>query len=121
MDNYYNLFEIDPDASIELIKIKYRRLSIRYHPDRAEGGDIETFIKIQRAYEVLSGQRAWYDSQPGIAEWIGEWKAKKEAEKKKEDDLQKAKDLEIEGLKKKIEELTDENEKLKIEKEFVLV
>ena len=101
---------------------------MRNHPDRPDGGDIEMWIKVNKAYEVLIDRREQYNAQPEIAEWINAWREKKDEEKEKveeakqrEIDLQKAKDLEIEELKKKVAELTEENEKLKIQEEFVIV
>ena len=128
MNNHYQILEIEPDASDNLIKMKYRKLSMRNHPDRPGEGNREMFIKVQKAYEVLIDRREQYNALPEIAEWINAWRAKKDEEKEKikeekqkEIDLQKAKDLEIEGLKKKVAELTEENENLKIQEEFVIV
>lgn len=44
---------VSPDASPEQIKSAYRSLVQRWHPDR-EGGDFETFHKIQKAYKRLT-------------------------------------------------------------------
>ena len=63
---YYNILEIPPDASVDVIRTAYRSLSRRYHPDTnpdAEG--IRRFKLIQEAREVLcnSARRAEYDQQ----------------------------------------------------------
>jgi curved DNA-binding protein CbpA len=52
---YYQILEIDSDASQEEVKGAYRRLAKLYHPDiNREPGAAAKFIRIQQAYEVLS-------------------------------------------------------------------
>jgi curved DNA-binding protein CbpA len=64
-DDYYALLEVAPDASLAEIKSAYRRLAMRYHPDRnpddPEGA--EHFKRITLAYGVLSDpqRREAYD------------------------------------------------------------
>lgn len=61
---YYNLLEVDENASPDQIKTNYKKLALKYHPDRnKEKGAEEMFKKISRAYEVLSDpqKRANYD------------------------------------------------------------
>ena len=56
MENYYNILEVDENASQEDIKSAYRRLSKEYHPD-VNGGDKdceEKFKQIGEAYSTLS-------------------------------------------------------------------
>ncbi|XP_075580411.1 dnaJ homolog subfamily A member 1-like isoform X2 [Pelecanus crispus] len=59
---YYDLLGVRPGASLDEIKRAYRRLALRYHPDKnpSEG---ERFKQISQAYEVLSDahKRALYD------------------------------------------------------------
>lgn len=51
--DYYNVLGVDKNASQDDIKKSYRKMSLKYHPDR-KGGDSEMFKKINTAYEVLS-------------------------------------------------------------------
>jgi DnaJ-class molecular chaperone len=50
--DYYETLGLGRDASLEDIKKAYRKLAMKYHPDR--GGDAEKFKEIGQAYEVLS-------------------------------------------------------------------
>ncbi len=66
MKDYYNILGVSPDASQEEIKRAYRRLVLKFHPDRNPGNREaeEKFKEINEAYEVLSDpeKRARYDS-----------------------------------------------------------
>lgn len=61
MSDYYNTLGISKSASADEIKKAYRRLALKYHPDR--GGDHNKFTEINEAYQVLSDpqKRASYD------------------------------------------------------------
>jgi len=55
-ENYYELLEVLETANPDEIKKAYRKLSLKYHPDR-NGGNLEyseKFKKINMAYETLS-------------------------------------------------------------------
>lgn len=57
-ENYYDILEVSKTATSEDIKKSYRKLALKYHPDKA-GGDKsseEKFKKIAEAYEVLSDE-----------------------------------------------------------------
>lgn len=47
----YDTLNLAPSATPEEIKLAYKRLVMRLHPDR--GGDPAEFQKVQRAYERL--------------------------------------------------------------------
>ncbi|WP_223609317.1 J domain-containing protein [Chryseobacterium sp. OSA05B] len=65
MKDYYYFLGISPDASEEDIKKAYRKLSLKYHPDKNDNDDFFAgrFREIQEAYEILSdsGSRRTYD------------------------------------------------------------
>lgn len=60
--NYYEILEVQNNASSEEIKKAYRKLSLKYHPDKTKGDDSK-FKEINEAYSVLSDnqQRQEYD------------------------------------------------------------
>jgi curved DNA-binding protein CbpA len=55
MKNYYDLLGIPPTASQADIKQAYRRLSVKFHPDKNEGDTYfsEMFKQINEAQEIL--------------------------------------------------------------------
>ena len=63
--DYYEVLEVDRNASFEEIKKAYRKLALKYHPDRNPGNKEaeEKFKLINEAYQVLSDEekRALYD------------------------------------------------------------
>ena len=52
---YYKILEVEEDASEEEIKLAYRRLAKRYHPDlnKSDPNAKEKFIKLYEAYDTL--------------------------------------------------------------------
>ena len=64
--DYYEVLDVQRTADAEEIKRAYRRLAMKFHPDRANGDKAEAEIKFKEcseAYEVLSddGKRRRYD------------------------------------------------------------
>ena len=63
--DYYELLEVSRDANGDEIKKSYRRLAMKYHPDRNPGNkEAEAkFKEINEAYDVLKDEqkRAAYD------------------------------------------------------------
>ena len=56
MSDYYEILGVQKGASDDEIKKAYRKLALKYHPDRNRGdkSSEETFKKISEAYAVLS-------------------------------------------------------------------
>ena len=81
--DYYNILGIQKNASAEEIKKQFRKLALKYHPDR-NPGDLKAeakFKEISEAYEVLGDKdkRAKYDQfgkywqQTGQSRQPGGW------------------------------------------------
>lgn len=61
MKTYYEILEVNIQATQEEIKIAYRKLAHIHHPDK--GGDAEKFKQINEAYQTLGNteKRRKYD------------------------------------------------------------
>lgn len=63
--DYYNILNVTKSASADEIKKSYRKLAIKWHPDKNQGDPKaeEQFKKISEAYDVLSdaNKKAQYD------------------------------------------------------------
>ena len=65
MNDYYEILTVSRQATLEEIKASYRRLALKYHPDRNPGDRVaeEQFKRVSEAYQVLSDseKRQLYD------------------------------------------------------------
>jgi curved DNA-binding protein len=65
-DDYYDILGIDKNAGATEIKKAYRKLALKYHPDKTKGDKAleDKFKKISEAYAVLSDpeKRKQYDT-----------------------------------------------------------
>jgi curved DNA-binding protein CbpA len=62
--NYYEFLQISRNAEPATIHRVYQYLAARFHPDNTQTGDVERFMLLKQAYEVLSNpeRRAQYDA-----------------------------------------------------------
>ena len=66
MKDYYQILEISRNANSEEVKKAYRKLAVKYHPDKNDGNKQaeERFKDINEAYRILSNhkKRYYYDN-----------------------------------------------------------
>lgn len=57
--DYYDILHVHPKASHEEIKRSYRKLALKFHPDKTNNDHLASlhFKEIKEAYEILSNQR----------------------------------------------------------------
>ena len=65
--DYYQILHVSPSATQEVIKKAFRKLALKYHPDKNPDSpfDAKKFLEIQEAYDVLGDKtkRAAYNYQ----------------------------------------------------------
>jgi molecular chaperone DnaJ len=68
VDSYYALLEVTPGVERAELRRAFRRLALKWHPDRAGAGATATFRKILAAYTVLADpiSRAAYDRRQAL-------------------------------------------------------
>lgn len=80
-DNLYDVLGVSKDATEDEIKKAYRKLSLKYHPDKhlddtpeEQKKNEELFKKVKDAYDILGNKekRAQYDN-PGFGEYDNSW------------------------------------------------
>ena len=55
--NYYEILHVSQDAPVEIIRLAYKGLAQKYHPDRYQGNDAnEKMQLINEALEVLTNE-----------------------------------------------------------------
>lgn len=119
MRDYYYILGISDNASEQEIKTAYRKLSLKFHPDKNNGEKFfeERFKQIQEAYEALStsANRKLYDER------LYQFKSSRNNRdnlKSKEEELRRKFE---EQLKEKEEEIRNnyQNRENKIKEEFL--
>lgn len=68
LSKYYKVLGLQPGASEQEIKRAYRKLALKYHPDKNPSPEAwDKFIAISEAYDtLLSGKIDWTKIKPGV-------------------------------------------------------
>ena len=56
--DYYQTLEVSSNASSRSIKLQYRELARKFHPDKGASADIEAFKRVNDAYQILGNSQA---------------------------------------------------------------
>ncbi len=54
--DFYKTLEVSRQASQELIRVSYRKLAFRYHPDNFKEGNEARFLIIKEAHDTLTNE-----------------------------------------------------------------
>lgn len=92
MTTIYATLGVQPDATLDEIKLAYRRAAMKWHPDRNPGREAEAyaaFQEIREAYAILSDaeQRRVYDEV--FAQEMQRWQAERDAQEAQEQEAQR--------------------------------
>ncbi|WP_066737876.1 J domain-containing protein [Cupriavidus sp. D384] len=97
MTTLYATLGVQSDATLDEIKLAYRRAAMKWHPDRNPGREADAhaaFQQIRDAYSILSDaeQRQVYDDvfEREMRRWESEHAAEMEAEEAQEREAQEA-------------------------------
>ncbi len=68
--DYYEILQINRTADMETVHRVYRFMATRFHPDNGKTGDLERFLVLREAYQVLSDpqRRKQYDAATAAGE-----------------------------------------------------
>ncbi len=74
--DYYKILEIDKSSTVDDVKKAFRKLAVKYHPDKNRGNKEieEKFKDMTEAYDVLGNEhRKFRYDEYGITEVISKW------------------------------------------------
>lgn len=54
--DYYEIFGLEYEFTLTDLKERYKRLSLKYHPDQSKSKMSDDFITIRKGYEILSNE-----------------------------------------------------------------
>ena len=70
---HYEILQVTPEADPEIIEVAYKRLALKYHPDRnPDSSQQDRMQKINEAYEVLRdpAKRREYDKEREVDKYL---------------------------------------------------
>ncbi|GBB92237.1 hypothetical protein RclHR1_01990009 [Rhizophagus clarus] len=65
---FYDILQLKPDATDAEIRLSYRKLALKHHPDKNGGIETEEWNKLSNAYKILSDKnsRSLYDNYGSV-------------------------------------------------------
>jgi len=92
-EKYYKILELSSSATQDEIKKSFRRLAMKYHPDKnPDPNSTKRFIEITEAYEIVTGQRELPKRGPKRTPQNSPKRNEEELKKDMEERLRKAKE-----------------------------
>ncbi len=79
----YEIFQLEPDCSLEDVKQRYKKLVIKYHPDKSGYDSKEEYRAIQKSYALLLSIK---EDEAKISGLLTQTKESKESERKNLDE-----------------------------------
>lgn len=59
MHRYYKILGLPPGSSMEVVKKRFRKLALQYHPDRNPSDEAkQKFLEITQAYDIITGKES---------------------------------------------------------------
>ena len=55
--NWYEILGVAPDTNDETLKRVFHLVASRFHPDNQDSGDLDRFLRVKTAFEVLSDEK----------------------------------------------------------------
>lgn len=56
--NYYEILQVDKNASLEEIRSAYRKMALKHHPDKSQDPNSQTiFLQVVEAWEILRDEK----------------------------------------------------------------
>ncbi len=102
MRDYYKILGLPVNASEQEVKKAYRKLALKYHPDKNnDGGSDSRFLEISEAYEMIMSPKSINFEK----------KTKEQQQKHREEELKKARARAKENLRKRYNDLKRQEEK----------
>jgi curved DNA-binding protein CbpA len=65
--NWYEVLGVPPDANDETLRRVYHIVAGRFHPDNTDSGDLDRFLQVKEAFELLSDPKRRKDFDADLA------------------------------------------------------
>ncbi len=79
----FEIFQLEPECSMEDVKLRYKKLILKYHPDKSGYDSKEEYRAIQKAYAVILSMK---EEEAKLTGQLNQTKESKETERKNLDE-----------------------------------